>query len=121
MRTNELLVTIINDDNIPLKIEKVRCYQLNAYLIAQLHKNVKYFLKFGNATLTQPEYDLKYFTDSIPKNLTQVKSGIPEKINSENQNNEVHSFFNYKIMWVVLILIIALMAYMTLKLTKEIK
>jgi hypothetical protein len=121
LRTNELLVTIVNDDNVPLKIEKVRCYQLNAYLIAQLHKNVKYFLKFGNANLTQPEYDLKYFTDSIPKNLMQVKPGIPEKIKSENQKNAVHSFFNNKIMWVVLILIIALLAYMTLKLTKEIK
>jgi hypothetical protein len=121
LRTHELLVSIFNDDNVPLKVEKVRCYQLNVYLTAQLRKNVKYYLRFGNTSVSQPEYDLKYFTDSIPKNLTLVKSGVPEKIKSQEQKSLVRTFFNKTIMWIVLVFIIALLAYMTLKLTKEIK
>ncbi len=120
-RTNELLITVDNEDNTPLKIEKVKVYQLNVYLTAKLQKNTKYYLRFGNDELSKPEYDLKYFTDNIPKILIQLKSSIPEKLKIEQQVSKVHSFFTSTIMWFVLIFIIALLAYLTLKLTKEVK
>jgi hypothetical protein len=121
LRTSELRIIINNDDNIPLKITNVKCYQLNVYLIAQLKGNMKYRLRFGNPNLEQPNYDLKYYTDSIPKNLAVLRPGIPEQIKAEQQKSIVHSFFNSRIIWIVLILIIGLLGYMTLKLTKEIK
>lgn len=120
-RTNELLISINNEDNVPLKVEKVKAYQLNVYLTAQLRKNVKYYLRFGNMELSKPEYDLKYFTDSIPKNLIQVKSAVPEKLKTEQPKTVVRSFFNNTIMWFVLVFIIALLTFLTLKITKEVK
>lgn len=65
VKTRRLRIIIANADNAPLEIGNIICYQTNRYLVAWLRAGEVYRLYTGNAQATAPDYDLKYFTDSL--------------------------------------------------------
>lgn len=75
IKTDSLLIDINNEDNKPLIVQAVQTAQLNQYLIALLQPGSGYFLLAGNARAQRPEYDLKYFTDSLTKDPQEILAG----------------------------------------------
>jgi hypothetical protein len=65
VKTHRLHLDIANADNAPLEIDKVVCYQTSRFLVAWLQAGHDYRLFTGNTNATPPDYDLKYFTDSL--------------------------------------------------------
>jgi hypothetical protein len=75
VKTNKLLIDIANEDNKPLVVEAVQTAQLNQYLLAFLQPGSGYSLLAGNPHAQSPEYDLKYFTDSLSKDPQEILTG----------------------------------------------
>lgn len=121
LKQKEMYLIIDNEDNIPLKVTSVKAYQLTHYLKAYLSKDVSYNLVFGNAKAKTPHYDLEYFMDSIPGILPDVKLGsITSTIASANQKvTEVKWYENKIFIWVALLVVIVLMAFMAYTMMQE--
>ncbi|HEV2482539.1 MAG TPA: hypothetical protein VGS79_22900 [Puia sp.] len=65
VKTRRLRIVVANADNAPLEVSNITCYQTSRYLVAWLRAGKAYRLYAGNAQATVPDYDLKYFTDSL--------------------------------------------------------
>lgn len=85
VKTHRLDIAIANADNAPLEISNITCYQTKRYLVAWLRAGEAYRLYTGNAQATAPDYDLKYFTDSLKTIPQQLFVHSLQRIGSEDQ------------------------------------
>jgi hypothetical protein len=120
LKLDELVIVIENLDNKPLKVEDVKFFQLNKYLIAKLEKGETYYIKAGDETLYRPEYDLKYFSDSISDSLAVLHT-TAISIKNEAGSSVSKVFFTKTVLWVVISLVIVLLGFFSIKLMKEMK
>jgi len=72
IKTNRLLLKIDNADNPPLKIAAATLYQADEYIVSYLEAGQSYKLLTGDSKATTPEYDLKFFTDSIRSRIPTI-------------------------------------------------
>ena len=117
----ELCIIIDNKNNTPLKVDSIQALQLSHFIRCNLNQKEKYIIKFGNAALSYPQYDLEYFRDSIPANIDilQLKdiTNIALKMTVEKED-----FFKSKAwVWSAILVIAALLAFMSWKMMKEIQ
>jgi len=118
IRVKELVITIENLDNSPLSVNQVKAFQLNKYLIVNLKPNEEYYLFFGKSKLGAPIYDLIYFRDSIPKNISVIKTSnfiILEQSRAKTK----FVFFTKYILWGVIVIIITLLSWFTIRLVND--
>jgi len=119
LQRDTLFVRINNNDNQELHIQDIRLFQLNKYLVADLETGKTYRIQFSNKKVSQPIYDLKYFTDQIPKDLSLLsiinieKNTKKDKIISKNIN-----FSDYWL-WISIIGLISLLAFMSFSMLKD--
>ncbi len=116
-----MFLVIENKDNQPLKIESIELQQLKTYLSARLEKGKTYFLQFGDSTLEEAQYDLKYFENKIPKNIPIINHlGIQSNHPNQHALKE-NKNYNRLFIWLALGLAGIVLAFMTTKMVKEIK
>lgn len=123
LREKEFYIDIENLDNQPLSISDVKIFQLPVYLVADLISTEKYTLKAGNTNVSEPQYDLSSFQNSISKvlpeakisNITIVKKA--EKATSKNTAIYSQPWF----MWVCIGIGGLIIFYFTLSLIKDMK
>ncbi len=120
LKLDELVIVIENLDNKPLKIEEIKFFQLNKYLIAKLNKDETYFVKAGDESLHHPEYDLKYFSDSIPDSIAVLHT-TGFSIQDEAKSPVSNIFFTKTVLWVVISVVILLLGFFSIRLIKEMK
>jgi len=120
-RGQDLVVRIKNLDDQPLKIEEVRAFQLKQSVTAWLEEGHQYKLAFTN-DLRAPDYDLKYFKDSIPANPPVIEV---EGIKRQQEEPEVATsgtptfFTNRNIIWIAIFLVIAILGFMSVRMLRE--
>lgn len=85
VKTRRLDIAIANADNAPLEINNITCYQTSRYLVAWLRAGEAYRLYTGNAQATAPDYDLKYFTDSLEPTPQPLFVHSLQRIGSQDQ------------------------------------
>jgi hypothetical protein len=125
-RTKQLLIVIENEDNKSLHVDSVLALQLNSYLISYLDADRNYFVVFGNAKAQKPNYDLAYFEDSIRSNVLKEINCGPISKNTIIPNTEpvkkatAVKGLNKWWIWPVLIGILVLLLFFTLKVSKDI-
>lgn len=61
--SNNFTIEISNDDNQPLSITDIILKQYSTILVADLKKDEKYSLRFGDSLLRGPNYDIAHFVD----------------------------------------------------------
>ncbi len=76
--TNKLELQIDNGDNAPLTIDSIKVFQVNHYIVSYLEKGQQYKILTGDTSAKAPEYDLKFFTDSI-RNVKELNAGAVMK------------------------------------------
>lgn len=120
--TKKLKVTIYNNDNTPLKFSSVEVKGFEYELITRIDEEASYYLVYGNDTASQPDYDIAHFHDKIPKDATALTLGEEQKIkNTTSTANEVQPLFQNKWwMWAIMIIIITVLGYFTLKMMKKV-
>lgn len=120
IKEDTLFIRIKNNDDAPLKINKINLLQLNKYLTAELTANQSYHLLFSDMKAQKPNYDLKYFVDSIACNLNVIGTSAPEQLSKTDTGKETSGFSLQKYwLWIVIVVVAALLFYMSVSLVKE--
>ena len=122
-RRKEFYVIIYNQDNQPLEFEEISIYSLNKYMIASLDNNERYDIFTGNLGVAAPQYDLQYFKDSIPIDLSLLIPVQIERIalNTPAQEEEISVFKNPFIIWISLGVAAVILGIMTFQMLKSLK
>jgi hypothetical protein len=118
IKNKELTVIIENLDNPPLKVIKAKAYQLNKYLIVSLKPHEEYYIYFGNSKLQAPIYDLAYFSDSIAKSISDIRTSPIIDLYSAGKKQNV--FFNKTTVWIAIGVIILLLGWFTIRLAQDV-
>jgi hypothetical protein len=119
-KARDFYLIIDNEDNRPLSIEQIEAQQLNTYLIGQLEANRNYHLAFSNEQVGLPSYDLRYYQDKIPTNLTALNVQLPVSISSAVGASSTTLFTNRHIIWLAIGLVLVVLSYMSFQMLKEV-
>ena len=122
-RLGGFYIIIENKDNVPLKIQSVKAYQFNHYLTAYLNADKNYQIKIDSDNLPLPEYDINYFKNKIPASPPVLEAGALMAINTNKAGKNIfnNEFLNKKTVWIVIIVVLLLLAYVSQKIVKEMK
>lgn len=121
-RAKQISIEIFNQDNPPLKITSAAAYQLSQSLLSYLETGKKYRVVFGDSTAKQPDYDLRFFTDSLNKNLKIAGLGVITANTDHKSTVPQKPDFNFTyLMWGAIIVIILALAFFTYKMANEVK
>jgi hypothetical protein len=123
LQAQDFYLLIHNADNVPLQISAVKAYQLNTYMVASLQKGETYQLRFGQADLTAPVYDLAYFKEELPAGIHVIQPGTVTTIAGQQAvpNTSTAWFSNKLLIWGAIGLVILLLGYMSFQMIKEMK
>jgi len=120
VKTNNLLLEIVNDDNPPLVISGVSASQTARHLTAWLRGSSEYKLKFGTPDMASPVYDLEYFRDSIPDDLAVLDVNKVTELTSTHAEQASSSFFTSNIfIWGAILVVGIFLAFMSVKMVRE--
>ncbi len=126
--TNNIFITakakaiemvIENDDNPPLSIKAIMTFSLNQSIIGYLSKGQSYSLLFGDSLAVAPNYDLKYFADSVELDLMLLTTNSMVNNPSYSFKTEAEPYFPAWSIWVAITLVIAVLSLLTYKMVKE--
>ncbi|MCF8297130.1 MAG: hypothetical protein K9J13_06245 [Saprospiraceae bacterium] len=120
LKEDTIYIRIKNNDNLKLNINKISLFQLNKYITAELNAGSNYYLKYSDKNAKKPNYDLSYFTDSIPANLPTIKTKTPKKILNPDETDKSGNFEirNYWL-WISIIIVAVFLFYMSFKMIRE--
>jgi hypothetical protein len=118
-KINELIVIIENDDNPPLEVDEIKVFQLNRYLTAYLKKDESYTVKIGETDLRAPVYDIGYFKDSIPPNITTLSTGTLMMADQVAKSASKTFFSSKLIIWGAIIVVIIVLGFMAVRMINE--
>ena len=119
INADTLFVNIKNLDDAPLEIGKINLYQLNKYLLAELNGG-EYYLMYGNKKATKPNYDIKYFTDSIPRHVQTIGTKPAQYIAKPAHVTESNNFNMSTVwLWIIILSVAALLFYMSVKMIND--
>ena len=119
-KASELLLQISNGDNLPLTIKGIEAYQSDESLISYLDGEQTYKLLAGDASVQAPEYDLKFFADSIHDDIPQISHEAVQK-NTAYQTRQAKGGHNYTLfIWIAIVASLGLLLFLTLKMAKEV-
>jgi hypothetical protein len=117
VKTSKLELQITNNDDLPLQIDSVTAYQADEYIVSYLEKGHSYQLLTGNSLAATPEYDLRFFADSI-KNIQPIGIGPPVVI---SQATASASKSNYSVfIWIAIVVALVLLSLLTAKMVQEV-
>jgi hypothetical protein len=85
VKTRRLRFDITNEDNAPLVVSELACYQSERSLLTYLQAGYGYEVLAGNTRAKAPVYDLKYFTDSVHGSIQVLQPGEIHVLNSFEQ------------------------------------
>ncbi len=120
LKSRDILLQINNDDNEPLKIQSIKAFQLQEYILAYLESGHQYKLLFGDSLAEQPKYDLAAFKDSINKNLPILNIGAIESIEYKSTTSPTSSSNKY-LLWIALFVVVLILLLFSYKMVQEIK
>jgi hypothetical protein len=119
-KAKELILQIANGDNQPLAIGGINAFQSDEYIISYLDSKQDYHLLAGDSTAQAPEYDLKFFADSIKDNIPTIaheaviKNNLPPA--EKPKAGKDYTLF----IWIAIVVSLGLLLFLTLKMTKEV-
>ena len=119
-RRKEFQIVINDEDNPPLELVSLQAYQLNRYLITWLSSSNEYVIKIGGESLPAPSYDLRFFSDSIPKQLASLPVGDVVLHKKQGSSSGTSFFTSKNFIWTALVLVALLLGYMAIKLAKDV-
>ncbi|HLZ87118.1 MAG TPA: hypothetical protein VKQ52_07760 [Puia sp.] len=128
VKTRRLRVVVANADNAPLVINGAGGFQAARCLLAYLKAGMVYQVLAGNAQAAAPEYDLKYFTDSLTKTPPTLLLGPTEYAAYVNDHpaapatkaKTVPGGHSGLLLWSILLAILILLIYFSVKMARVI-
>jgi hypothetical protein len=113
-----LRISVDNQDNEPLKIDRAEASGFVHELVARFTTEADYFLVYGNSNAVRPYYDIGRFKDKIPQDLVSLELGVEEQIQAETVVHEEALIENSLWLWITLIGLIGILGWFSLKMLK---
>lgn len=131
VKTRRLRIDVVNADNAPLEIGEVVCFQTSRYLVAYLRAGFSYQLFAGNPQAATPDYDLKYFTDSLKAAPRALFVHSLQRIGSRDQPEVITPMETGKtattgkspqswLLWCCLLAVLLFLIYFSVRMVKAI-
>ncbi|MDD4970937.1 MAG: DUF3999 family protein [Paludibacter sp.] len=117
--TNKLRITIDNQDNQPLTINKFEILGYKNILITRIQVPARYYLCYGRKSSMKPNYDLEQFSYKISDLANQTTLGKEEFVNPTKSGVTEPLFSNKVWLWGIMSLIILMLGWSTLKMMKK--
>jgi hypothetical protein len=115
-----LFVEIDNQDNPPLDILAIKCYQKPIFAVADLKANAQYSVTTGNPNLKLPLYDLAYFKETISNDLLETSITAIEHPLNDTVTDPKTSFWQHPwFMWLCISIGGLMILFFSMKLIKE--
>ena len=119
-KTNKLELQIENGDNLPLTIGDIKIAQADQFIVSYLQAGQTYQLLTGDAKATAPDYDLKFFTDSIHTRIPGIVHGLVVN-NTAFSTPPVVAKHDYSaLLWIAIGAALLLLLLLTFKMLKEV-
>lgn len=125
VRTGRLLIDVANGDDEPLGLARVASFQSGICLLAYLQPQRRYRLvpNMSNAGDKPPQYDLRYFTDTVRSPvtigmgpLTAVSgAGLPAPFRTAQKTSGGR---NTLLLWAIVVVILALLLYVSVRMVR---
>lgn len=112
-------IIIKNQDNEPLQIGGIIVKGPIHQMLVRFTQEADYFLTYGNTQAQRPNYDINHFTNNIPTSLTELQLGSEQKIEKSVSTPVEPLFKNKAWLWGIMGIIIALLAWFSVKMIKE--
>lgn len=115
----KLRIIIRNQDNPALTIEAVKVKGYQHQLIARFDQSANYYLAYGREKARFPRYDIGQFEHKIPKSLGTLSLGDEQIIEQEVTPTTAPLFENKGWLWGLMLVIIVVLGWFTMKMLKE--
>jgi hypothetical protein len=120
-KAKQLELEITNNDNAPLQITGIDAYHLNYGLVSHLEKGQHYYLLTGNQHATAPDFDLKFFADSIKYPLPEITHLAVSRNLNNPQNSTVSNNYKTVLIWLSIAVALIILILLTRKMMAEVK
>ncbi len=119
--TDTLFLDIINEDNPPLEIASLLCFQRAINLFAYLNKGRAYHIVCGNSNALAPNYDISIFESKVnDQKVTLLNYRLDSTYLKHTSNSTSLSFYERKeFLWATLVIAVMVLLFFTSKLLKE--
>ncbi|WP_027137308.1 DUF3999 family protein [Gaetbulibacter saemankumensis] len=114
----QLRITVFNLNNEPLNFGSAIVKGYEHQLVARFNGAASYYLVYGNLEALSPDYDIKNFRSKIPKELNLIDTGEEEIIIKNDIQKNTGLFKNKIWLWVIMVVIMVLLAWFSLKMLK---
>ncbi|MFH4966005.1 DUF3999 family protein [Gaetbulibacter sp. M235] len=115
----KLKIIVNNQDNEPLKIENVTV-KGNVYnLDIRFTEPATYFLTYGNSNVYRPNYDIERFVSKTPDTISSLTLGEEQVIYKKPTSNNAPLFQNKIWLWIIIVLMVALLGWFSIKMMKS--
>ena len=108
-----LALRIFNNDNAPLKIDKIGAEYIIDKVIFEDNESKEYKLYFGNPDAEKPSYDIVTFQSYIEKD-DKDKCSLGSLVKLKESKEEKESKINYKLIFNILIVVVSIALVSTL-------
>lgn len=120
LKSNHIQLEIANGDNHPLDIGEIKLFQKDRSITAYLEAGKSYKLLTGDKNAKTPEYDLRFFADSIRDLVPEINHG-PVMKNIAFGVQPVIVKRDYSILiWAAIIIALLVLSLLTWKMVGEV-
>ena len=114
----KLKISIYNQDNEPLTIDKLTVKGYVHELVVRFTEPATYFLAYGNKKTNKPNYDIERFASKIPDTLTALNFGKEQLIDQKEVLVSEPLFKNKNWLWAIMTVLIIVLGWFSVKMIK---
>lgn len=114
----KLKISIHNQDNEPLTIDKLTVKGYVHELVARFTEPATYYLTYGNKQAAKPNYDIERFTSKVPDKLTALNLGKEQLIAKKEVQLNEPLFQNKNWLWALILVLIGVLGWFSVKMIK---
>lgn len=107
----KLKITLLNQDNAPLEVDSLIVKGYVSSLSVRFISSGTYLLTYGNPRAEKPSYDIAYFPEKIPANLTALAIGEEQRTDAPAPEKKDNGMAFQVLLWVFMGVIIILLGW----------
>jgi hypothetical protein len=119
VKTNHLLLKIDNGDSPPLAISGAEVYQADEFIVSYLEKG-QYYLIIGKRDAIKPNYDLRFFIDSMHGPMPGITHLSVNKYQPYPASRPKERSNHTVIIWTAIMVSLLLLTLLTWKMVEEV-